>query len=163
MADHADRAFRAKRRTDAINLRIAGVQWQAIAERCGYSSAATAAKDIARAADQAMVEQVHSADQYRYLNTLRLERLLVAVMPAATATVAQGGVNLGAVDSAVRIIDRISKLHGLDQATKFQVTSIDALDAAILELEGQAIAAAAKAESFVDADFYDEPPSLGAG
>ena len=154
-AAKARAAFVADRRAKAINLRIAGVPWAPIAERLGYSNAAAACRDVSRALDKALLDQSASVDQYRQLNTMRLERLLTAVMPAATATAASGGPSMPAVAEAIRIINSLSKLQGLEHSTKvdLNVLTIDVLDQAIIDLQAQVALTARQVE---DAEWDDE-------
>jgi hypothetical protein len=130
-ASKARRAVTAKRRTDAITLRLAGMDWTSIADRLGYSDRGAACKDVTRALEANIVEQRVSAEELREVELLRLDRLQAAVWGAAV----QG--DLRAIETCLKILDRRAKLLGLDSAIKLEVLTIDAIDAQLQQLEAQ--------------------------
>lgn len=89
----------------AMSLRLAGVTYQAIADACGYNSPQAAHKAVTDALQQAVREPTRELLE---LELARLDALLFAIWPAARRGV------LGAVDRAVRIMERRAKLLGLD-------------------------------------------------
>jgi hypothetical protein len=96
----------AKERTaQAIELRIAGAKYRVIAETLGYASEQAAHKAVSEALAQAVREP---ARQLIEIELHRLDALMLAIWPAARRGV------LGAVDRAIRIMERRAKLLGLD-------------------------------------------------
>lgn len=104
----ARRAEIAKRRADAIRLRIAGLEWQDIADRLNYASKGAACTDVSRAMQERLVEQDQAVEEMRAIETMRLDRIMAGLWSSAA------GGNARAADTVVRIIDRRCKLNGLD-------------------------------------------------
>lgn len=169
-ASRAKRADTAKRRTEAIALRMAGESFESIAAKLGYSSRSAACQDITRALEQAVVEQSRSLEAYREEELQRLDALLVeawAVLKRAHVTVSHGriikddfdepilddGPVLAAIDRILKIQERKAKFLGLDAPQRHEVVTVDAIDSEIqrltaeLERDKAAQAAAAQATS----------------
>ncbi|MFI7608899.1 hypothetical protein ACIBTV_27815 [Micromonospora sp. NPDC049366] len=148
-ASRAQQAQTAKRRRDAIQLRLAGADWDTIAERLGYASRGAACTDVTRAMEKAAAEAVRDADVLRQVELDRINRLQLAYWPKA----------IGGDTDAARVvqwcIDRRAKLTGLDAPIKHQVVTMGAIEAAIAELEAQLPPAARDA-----LDAADLPPGL---
>lgn len=104
----AQRAKTAARRTQAIQLRLAGTEWQQIADALGYASRAAAYVDVNRALEKALAEQRTGAEVLRETELLRLDRLQRGLWPTAVAG------DTKAADTVLRIIDRRMRLLGLD-------------------------------------------------
>jgi hypothetical protein len=130
-ASRAQRAKTAQRRTEAIKLRLAGVDFDTIATRLGYASRGAACTDINRALEQAVAEQTASADVLRHEELQRLDRLQAGLWTAAA------GGDTKAVDSVLRIIDRRCKLLGLDAPQRHEVITMDAVEAEIKRLTAE--------------------------
>jgi hypothetical protein len=130
-ASRAQRAKTAQRRTEAIKLRLAGVDYDTIAARLGYASRGAACTDINRALEQAVAEQTASADVLRHEELQRLDRLQAGLWTAAA------GGDTKAVDSVLRIIDRRCKLLGLDAPQRHEVITMDAVEAEIKRLTAE--------------------------
>ena len=116
----------AERRKRALDLRLAGVSYRAIAKQEGVSHG-TIISDV-----QSALAEIprQSAEELRQTETERLDQLQRAVWPEALKG------NLGAVDKAVKIIDRRARLLGLDAPQQVQVSSdvdLDATAAKILQ------------------------------
>src|SRR5436309_14392836 len=79
----AQKAATAQRRAQAIQLRMAGMIYEDIAARLGYSSRQAAARDIQRALDIARGEQHAAAAHCIALDLMRLDRLQTAAWPEA--------------------------------------------------------------------------------
>lgn len=127
-ASKAQQAVTAKRRSDAIQLRLAGADYDTIATRLGYASRGAAYTDINRALEQRMAEQRQSADVLRRQELERLDRLQTGVWVAAVAG------DTKSAEVALRIIDRRIKLLGLDAPVKVSVLTMDAIEAEIARL-----------------------------
>jgi hypothetical protein len=94
----ARKAYIAKRRTFAIQMRLAGASWQQVADRLDYSSRGAACCDVGRALAQNLVEQNTTVEELRYLEVARLDRLQVAIWQNALNG------DIRAVDAVARII-----------------------------------------------------------
>lgn len=142
-SQRAIRAATAQRRTEAIRLRLAGTDWQAIADQLGYADRGAACKDVTRALEANLLAQRASGDELREMELMRLDSLQAAAWPKAM----QGDVR--AIESCLKILDRRAKYLGLDAAIKLEVLTIDALDAQIARLEAE-LAAAGDAQHAAD-------------
>lgn len=153
-ASRAKRADTAKRRTEAIRLRMAGESFESIAAKLGYNSRGAACQDITRALEQAVMEQARSVEVYREEELQRLDMLLAeawTVLKRAHVTVSHGrivrddleepilddGPTLAAIDRILKIEERRAKLLGLDAPQRHEVVSIDAVDAEIARLSAE--------------------------
>ncbi|MGW1071568.1 hypothetical protein [Streptomyces sp. NPDC002537] len=134
-ASRAQQAATAERRAKAIGLRLAGLDFDTIADRLGYSSRGAATKDLLRALEVRHAEQSAQAEVLRSVEVQRLDRL----QAAAWALALQG--DMRAIDTVVRIIDRRCRLLGLDAPARMEVLSIDAIDEQIRLLSDQLAAA----------------------
>lgn len=139
----------AKRRQDAIGLRLAGVDYLTIGKKlaadptlnlagvaypAGYgldfyergdppprdaALAEIVKQDLHRVLKQRRTRIAEGADQLRDLQDERLNRL----MAAAWNNAMQG--DPAAIAAVLKIMERQSKLHGLDAATKTELTGAD--------------------------------------
>lgn len=162
----------AARDAEAVKLRADGHTYQAIAERLGYNDRSDARKAIERMITSTVREP---ADEIRQLELIRLDSLWMQAMQVLTAahvTVSNGRVVtieqdgepvpvaddapvLQAIDRLLKIMERRSKLLGLDAPAKVEVMSLDRIDQAIADLErelGGAEAGAAEEASPASAD-----------
>ena len=103
----------AEKQRQALELRKAGASYDQIAEKLGWRGRSGAFNAVMRALRKTIQEP---ADDVRKLEVERLDALLLALWPQAR----QG--NQGAVDRVLRVMERRSKLLGLDAPTKQQVT-----------------------------------------
>ncbi|MFJ7990259.1 hypothetical protein [Streptomyces sp. NPDC096351] len=123
-ASKAHQADTAARRADLIRLRRQGVPFDdARILSLGYSSSGAARKDLVRALQANRDEESAEASVYRQQENERLDVLQAAVWPQATEKrpiySKEGlpigeGVDIRAVDTLLRLIDRRAKLNGLD-------------------------------------------------
>lgn len=118
-ASKAQRAQTAERRKKAITLRLAGMDWQSIADQLGYSTRGAACTDVARALEVNLAEQTQAADTLREVESLRLDRLQAAAWPAAVKG------DLKAIDTVLKVIDRRVKLQGLDMPLRAELSGPD--------------------------------------
>lgn len=123
----------AKRRAQAVELRLAGLTFQQIADQLGYSGRDSARIDIDRAYEAMVIERNHNLDVLKEEQLAILARMRRAVWPAAI----QGDTK--AVDIVLKIVDRTSKLLGLDPSlhVSLEMHTVDALDRQIRELTEQ--------------------------
>ena len=124
----AQQAVTARRRAQAIQLRLAGADYESIATQLEYASRGAAYTDISRALDQALVEQRREADVLRQEELLRLDRLQRAVWSEAVKG------DVPSVLAALRIVDRRCKLLGLDAPTRHEVITVGAVEEEIRRL-----------------------------
>jgi len=115
----AKRAQVADRRQKAITLRLAGMDWQSIADRLGYADRGAACKDVARALETNLAEQSQAADTLREVESLRLDRLQAAAWPSAVKG------DLKAIETVLKVIDRRVKLQGLDMPLRAELSGPD--------------------------------------
>ncbi|RSN38580.1 hypothetical protein DMC64_41675 [Amycolatopsis sp. WAC 04197] len=130
-ASKEQRAATAKRRADAIRLRLAGMDYETIAERLEYSSRQAAHKDIQRAMTAYIQEASAAVDELRNVELMRLDRLQAAAWPAAVKG------DLLAIETCRRLIVERRKLLGLDRPAKVEVITLDAVDEEIRKLEAE--------------------------
>ena len=105
-----------ERQLQALELRKAGVTYAAIAQKLGYKTADGAHKAVGSALKKSIQEP---ADALRTLEVERLDAMLLAI-----AAQVRGG-NLGAIDRALRIMERRAKLLGLDMPTRHEMTGAE--------------------------------------
>jgi len=157
----------AKRRAEALQMRLDGAKYDDIATALNYATRGAAAQDVQRAI---MLMVAEPAAEVRAMELARLDEMWQAargVRKREHITVANGrvievevdgekknlvddGPVLQAIDRLLRIQERRAKLLGLDAPTKVEVINDDLIDAEIRkltdELDRNAAAQAADAE-----------------
>jgi hypothetical protein len=118
-ASKAQSAATSARRVQAINLRLAGVDYETIASRLGYASRAAAYVDIERALAANKAKEASATATLQEVESLRLDRLQAAVWSAAVKG------DIRSVDAALRIIAQRCKLLGLDAPTRSRIEVVD--------------------------------------
>lgn len=111
----------------ALALKIHGTNWSRIADVCGYSSPRRAQLAVERVL-AASADSSDSRDTMRALQDRRYNRLLQSVMPKAIDPGTDDKPNpdhLAYNARALAILDRISKMWGLDEAIRVNVTPTD--------------------------------------
>lgn len=116
----AKRALVSKRRSEMLIMKIQGRTAAQIAEHFGISPA-TARSDLSRAIQKARELEVQDAELYRFVQGSRLEQLLRAVWPAATAT----EVDLKAGEQARKYIADLTELFGLKVPVRTEISGPD--------------------------------------
>ncbi len=96
----------------ALELRKAGASYEVIAKQLGYADSSGAYKSIQRSMKSIIAEPT---DELRTVEYERLNQMLLILWER----VQQG--ELGAIDRALSIMDRISKMYGLDSPRKTEV------------------------------------------
>ncbi|MGW4505814.1 hypothetical protein ACWENO_14370 [Streptomyces sp. NPDC004436] len=144
--DKAQRAAIARRRSDAIDLRLAGVDWLTIARKLaadptlnadgiaypqGYGIERyrkgqeppdeqalihAACRDVRRALDDRRTELNHDVDEMRTLEAERLDRLFLVAYRKVVRDQ-----DLTAIDRALRVMERRARLLGLDMPTRTEL------------------------------------------
>jgi hypothetical protein len=131
-ASKAQRAATAERRKNAIQMVLAGVDYETIAERLHYASRGAAHTDVDRALRANMADLGKEAAALREVQARRYQRLLAAVWPKALKS--EGADQLRAVETAARLVDRVVKLYGLAEPDKLnldvsgQITAEDLME-----------------------------------
>ncbi|MEU1134245.1 hypothetical protein ABZ383_31045 [Streptomyces sp. NPDC005900] len=131
-ASRAQQALTAERRAALIRLRLAGVRFSdpRILD-LGYESRGHASKDFVRALEQHREEEAAEVATYRQQENERLDALLEAAWPQATKPspifnkdreIVGEEVDMRAVDTVLRLMDRRAKLNGLDMPVKAELS-----------------------------------------
>ncbi|MEU8101759.1 hypothetical protein [Streptomyces rubiginosohelvolus] len=125
-------AVTAKRRANLLRLRRQGIRFEdPRILGLGYTSAAAARKDLTRALKQHHEEEAAEAKVYRQQENERLDALLEAVWEKATTPspvfnkereIVAEEIDLKAVDTVLKLIDRRARLNGLDMPAAFEVS-----------------------------------------
>lgn len=120
------------RRTKLLELRRQGVRYDdERMEAIGYNSPNSARKDLVRALEAHRNEEAAEVGIYRQQENERLDALLEAAWPRATqmhpvfdkeGNVVGEELDMRAVDTVLRLMDRRAKLNGLDMPVKAEVT-----------------------------------------
>ncbi|WP_328403905.1 hypothetical protein OHS70_33995 [Streptomyces sp. NBC_00390] len=148
--DKAKRAAIARRRSDAIDLRLAGVDWLTIARKLAADPAVNsdgvaypqgygieryqkgqepptdealihaACRDVRKALDERRTELNADVDELRQLEADRLDRLFFVAYKKAVRDQ-----DLTAIDRTLRIMERRARLLGLDMPAKTEVSGPD--------------------------------------
>lgn len=123
------------RRTALLKLRREGVRYDdERIEALGYSSPDAARKDLSRALEAHRNEEAAEVGIYRQQENERLDALLEAAWPRATqpspvfnkdGEVISHELDMRAVDTVLRLMDRRAKLNGLDMPAKTELTGAD--------------------------------------
>jgi len=156
----------AGRRAQLIRLRRAGVPFddQRVLD-LGYTSASAARKDLIRALEQNRDEEAAEISTYRQQENERLDALLEAAWPRATqphpvfskdGQVVGEEIDMRAVDTVLRLMDRRAKLNGLDAPVRNEVTGADGGPLALSSASPEDLAALIAASSRLD---QDTPPN----
>ncbi|MFD5899154.1 hypothetical protein [Streptomyces sp. NPDC060366] len=130
----AELAEVAKRRAELIRLRRQGIRFEdERIQSLGYTSRQSASKDFIRALEERRDDQAAEASIYRQEENERLDALLEAIWPRATepTPVYKDGeevgaeIDLKAVDTVLKLMDRRAKLMGLDMPQRTELSGPD--------------------------------------
>jgi hypothetical protein len=145
----------AERRAKLVEYRRQRIPYAQFYKELGYSSVEAASRDYSRALEESIARQdaaveVYREEQLRELDYLAEEahkvlraRHYVVSQAGKIVTDPQGvpladpGPVLAAIDRLVKILDRVAKLRGLDAPQRLEVLTVDAIDAAIADLNQQ--------------------------
>lgn len=109
MRSQTNKVKAADKQRQALELRKAGVTYARIAEQLGYRSPSGAHKAVELALKSVLSEP---AEEVRQLELERLDSMLLALWPQV-----RNG-NHGAIDRALRVMERRARLLGLDAPVK---------------------------------------------
>jgi hypothetical protein len=125
----------AVRRTALLKLRREGVRYDdPRVEALGYSSPDAARKDLHRALEAHRDAEAAEVSIYRQQENERLDALLEAAWPRATqpspvfdkeGNAVGEELDMRAIDTVLRLMDRRAKLNGLDMPVKTEVSGPD--------------------------------------
>ena len=127
-ASKAQRAKTAQRRSLAIQMHLAGADWDDIADKLGYASRGAAHTDVTRALEAATAQLNRDVDVLRTVELARLDKLQAAFWLRAL----QGDTDAARIVQGV--IDRRIKLLRLEPAQRHEVITLSAMDAEITRL-----------------------------
>lgn len=113
------------REVRALELRMAGATFAAIAQTLGYSDRRSAHRAVERAMAAEVDAIAPDREAFTRMHVMRTERLIRAHWTKAVAGDAQS------TETIRRLLERQARLLGLDKPVRFEVT--DAMDA---EIEG---------------------------
>lgn len=102
-----------QQRVEALKLRIAGLSYRKIAKEVGVS-VGMAHRYVTEALEEIRHDISEKADELRTLELERMDSMLAAIWPLIIEAQGEDGPNLAAVDRILRIMERRSKLVGLD-------------------------------------------------
>lgn len=106
----------AERERRAVQMRIAGADYQSIADALGMVKSG-AYKAVKRALDRTRQETAESSEELRIVEAHRLERLIMAAMPQAINGEVQS------IEVVRKLSESLRRLHGLDAPEKTDITS----------------------------------------
>lgn len=107
-----------ERRSLALKLRLAGIQFKDIGKQLGCSRQ-RAAQLVEGEMENIIAQNAELAAQVRDMELVRLDTIQSGIWSQATSG------NHGAIDRVLRIMERRSKLLGLDAPQQLQVESHD--------------------------------------
>lgn len=110
-----DRLQAVERRLLVLEARKAGYSYQQIADQLGISKG-TVCKDLTRVLAEYHARTAEEVERLRALETERLDHMLRGIWPRATSG------HLGAIERALKIMERRAKLLGLDGPIKIAPT-----------------------------------------
>lgn len=129
-ASKAQQAAAAERRRRAIALKIAGLDYQAIADQLSYASRGAAYTDIDRALKKAREEERQAAELLRDIEVQRYDRLQAAYWPKAVKG------DTKSADIVLKCITGRTKLQGTEAPARVSVEAQQLSDE-ITELLGK--------------------------
>lgn len=113
-ASNAQQAAAAAKRKKAIALRLAGMQWDDIAEQAGYASAGAACTAVTEALKKNQRELGAAAAELRETEVARLDRLMAAHWPKALKGDPKSS------EIVLKCIAQRSKLLGVEAPAKIE-------------------------------------------
>jgi len=116
----------AQRQKQVLKMRLAGLSYPKIGERLGIAPS-TAYRAVARALKKIEAKTAESAQELRRLELERLDQLQAGLWTYALAG------NVQAVRETLRVMERRSKLLGLDAAAEQERTVAEVLAALVSE------------------------------
>lgn len=103
-----------ERRAQALGMKLAGLSYRMIGQQLGISHQ-QAFRDVSQATAELAAQRLEQTEHYVAIELARLDRLLMVVWPKAMRG------EYAALDRALRILERIARLLGLDAPTKVAI------------------------------------------
>lgn len=149
-----------RRDKSAVALRLAGAPYEAIATTLGYPSSG-AARTAVETVLANSVNQAHDLPHLRELTSRRIERLLRSVWTKATDP--EDPDHLAYARTALALVDRHSRLMGLDAPQRLEVSTPDQetkerwIRGMIAQVKPEGVAREVDSidEDIVDAEIYE--------
>lgn len=138
LSDNGAKARKREREKRALTLRKQGASYRDIGDALDVSEK-TAYYDVQKALSRVVALTARQAENYRDLELARLDELLFAIWPAATAT---GSLtNAEASRQALRLSESRRKLLGIDAPTEIKISHNDFVNyaRAMLEAVGEVV------------------------
>lgn len=111
----ARQAAAAEKRSKATALRIAGMDWEAIADRVGYASRGAAYTAVNEALKANLAEQQVQVEELRALTVMRYDRLQAAYWREALSG------DRKAADVVLKCLTGRAKIEGVEAPTRINV------------------------------------------
>jgi hypothetical protein len=143
----AERIAQAEKEARIIELRRTGATWELIAKTVGYANASGAYKAYQKALGRIVEPKI---EELRAVEVDRLDRLQFAIWERA-----KDG-DIKAIDAVLRILDRRTRILGLDAPTKIQA-EIVTYDGSILEEHTQRIVDLVRSTRVTEGDMGSDP------
>jgi len=143
----AERIAQAEKEARIIELRRTGATWELIAKATGYANASGAHKAYQKALGKIVAPKI---EELRVTEVDRLDRLQFAIWDRAK----EGDIK--AIDAVLRILDRRTRILGLDAPTKIQA-EIVTYDGSILEEHTQRIIDLVRSTRQPESDMGSDP------
>lgn len=115
-ASRAQQAATAKRRTQLIALKLAGMDFDAIANQLNYADTGAARKDFWRAFKLNKLEEQQAVETLREVEGARLDRLQAAAWPKAIKG------DLKAIETVRRLIAERIRLFGIAEPVRTELS-----------------------------------------
>jgi hypothetical protein len=133
------------RQRQALELRMAGIEYASIAKELGYKNPSCAHKAVKTALKRTLQEP---ADELRNLELRRLDSLTFALWAAGKSG------NQGAIDRILRLMERRAKLLGLDKSVPIDMT-VESIAMTMAEWRAKQAERQSQTEQVMD-DFAEE-------
>lgn len=110
----AKQAEVSERRRRAVAMRLAGMDWQSIADQLGYNSRGAACQDVTRALERNRREEAAAVEELRQVTVMRYDTLQAAFWPQAL----EGDVK--AAEIVLKCIAGRAKIEGIEAPSKIE-------------------------------------------
>jgi hypothetical protein len=127
-ASKAQQAATAERRAKACAMRLAGADWQTIADALGYSSRGAAHTDVTRSLKANRKAEAGQAEELRQLTVARYDRLQAAFWPKALKgdpKAAEVVLKCLAGRAKIEGVDAPAKVEHSGQVVTYEINGVD--------------------------------------
>ncbi|MFU0240435.1 hypothetical protein ACKI1J_32440 [Streptomyces scabiei] len=130
-ASRAQRAAAARKRAEATQLRIAGVDWATIADRVGYASPGAACTAVGEAFKANLREQDQNVEELRALGVAKVNRLQAAFWTEAVVKK-----DIKAAKIVLECIKQEARFQGTEAPTRVNLEAQRLADEILAALAG---------------------------